>query len=126
MKRISFIQLSLVVLIFCSCDLSMQPISEIDDGAFYNNTSELNAAVVSCYNGLQSPLRYEWMLTELRSDNARLHTSATTSSDRTMQLDFDQSLLPASISIITGKQYIIISPVATLCSCTPLSLKMLI
>lgn len=96
MKRISFIQLSLVVLIFCSCDLSMQPISEIDDGAFYNNTSELNAAVVSCYNGLQSPLRYEWMLTELRSDNARLHTSATTSSDRTMQLDFDQSRISAT------------------------------
>jgi hypothetical protein len=74
----------------------MQPISEIDDGAFYNNTSELNAAVVSCYNGLQSPLRYEWMLTELRSDNARLHTSATTSSDRTMQLDFDQSRISAT------------------------------
>lgn len=88
--------MSLVVLIFTSCDLGMQPISEIGDGAFYKNTSELNAAVVACYNGLQDPLRYEWMLTELRSDNSRLHTSATTSTDRTMQLDFDQSRISAT------------------------------
>ena len=89
--------LSLCTLFFCtSCDLAMQPISEIGDGAFYKNGSEVNAAVVACYNGLQAPMRYEWMLTELRSDNARLHTSATTSTDRTMQLDFDQSRISAT------------------------------
>ncbi len=82
--------------IMTGCDLAMQPISEIGDGAFYKNAEEVNAAVVACYNGLQAPMKYEWMLTELRSDNSRLHTSATTSTDRTMQLDFDQSRISAT------------------------------
>lgn len=87
-----------VVMIICitGCDLALQPISEVGDGSFYQNTAELNAGVVACYNGLQKPMEYEWMLTELRSDNARLHTSATTSADRTMQLDFDQSRISAT------------------------------
>jgi hypothetical protein len=83
-------------LLFSSCNLGMQPVSEIGDGSFYQNAEEINSAVVACYNGLQAPMRYEWMLTELRSDNARLHTAATTSSDRTMQLDFDQSRISAT------------------------------
>lgn len=81
---------------FTGCNLKMQPISEIEESLFYNSPQEINAAVVACYNGLQAPMRYEWMLTELRSDNSRLHTSATTSSDRTMQLDFDQSRVSAT------------------------------
>ena len=98
MKRnISYIFLSAVLMVcLIGCDLKMQPISEIGDGSCYKSTSELNAAVVACYNGLQKPMEYEWMLTELRSDNSRLHTSATTSSDRTMQLDFDQSRTTAT------------------------------
>ena len=87
---------ALILVSLAGCDLKMQPISEIGDGSFYKSTSELNAAVVACYNGLQKPMEYEWMLTELRSDNSRLHTSATTSSDRTMQLDFDQSRTSAT------------------------------
>lgn len=98
MRRNSIYSLCVAVLFGCftSCDLKMQPISEVGDGAFYKNTAEVNAAVVACYNGLQAPMEYEWMLTELRSDNARLHTSATTSTDRTMQLDFDQSRVSAT------------------------------
>ena len=96
MKKSLFIDLLAVGLLFVSCDLNMQPISEIGDGAFYKNTDEVNKAVVACYNGLQAPMRYEWMLTELRSDNSRLQTSATTSTDRTMQLDFDQSRVSAT------------------------------
>ena len=97
MKTIKYILSSALIMVSLSgCELAMQPISEIGDGSFYKSTSELNAAVVACYNGLQKPMEYEWMLTELRSDNARLHTSATTSADRTMQLDFDQSRISAT------------------------------
>lgn len=95
-KKIAFVLCTLFLCTFCGCDLKMQPISEVGDGAFYKNTAEVNAAVVACYNGLQKPMEYEWMLTELRSDNSRLHTSATTSTDRTMQLDFDQSRVSAT------------------------------
>ena len=97
MRKISlYIALSAIVLLGAGCDLKMQPISEIGEGSFYQTSQEINAAVVACYNGLQAPMKYEWMLTELRSDNSRLHTSATTSTDRTMQLDFDQSRISAT------------------------------
>ena len=96
MKKSFFIELLIVGMLFASCNLNMQPVSEIGDGTFYKTADEINSAVVACYNGLQSPMKYEWMLTELRSDNSRLHTSATTSTDRTMQLDFDQSRISAT------------------------------
>ena len=95
-KFFALVLVTLSLSIFSSCTLKMQPVSEIGDGSFYQNAQEINSAVVACYNGLQAPLKYEWMLTELRSDNSRLHTSATTSTDRTMQMDFDQSRVSAT------------------------------
>lgn len=95
-KYILYIVLGPLVLSFWGCNLKMQPISEIGEGSFYQTPQEINAAVVACYNGLQAPMRYEWMLTELRSDNARLQSSVTTSTDRTMQLEFDQSRVSAT------------------------------
>ncbi|MBP1677896.1 MAG: SusD family protein [Bacteroidetes bacterium] len=84
------------LLIFTSCDLELQPISEIGEGSYYKNTAEINSAVIACYNGLQAPLEFEWMLTELRSDNSRLYNTATTSSDNTLLFDFDQSKVSAT------------------------------
>ena len=95
-KHIIYIGFCSFVLSLAGCNLNMQPISEIGDGSFYQTPQEINAAVVACYNGLQAPMRYEWMLTELRSDNSRLQSSVTTSTDRTMQLDFDQSRVSAT------------------------------
>lgn len=95
-KHILYIGFCSFVLSIAGCNLKMQPVSEIGDGSFYQTPQEINAAVVACYNGLQAPMRYEWMLTELRSDNSRLQTSVTTSTDRTMQLDFDQSRVSAT------------------------------
>ncbi len=95
-KHFLYIVLCPLCLLLAGCDLKMQPISEIGDGNFYQTQEEINSAVVACYNGLQAPMRYEWMLTELRSDNSRLQSSVTTSTDRTMQLDFDQSRVSAT------------------------------
>ena len=95
-KHIIYIGFCSFILSLAGCNLKMQPISKIGDGSFYQTPQEINAAVVACYNGLQAPMRYEWMLTELRSDNSRLQSSVTTSTDRTMQLDFDQSRVSAT------------------------------
>ncbi|RMG24739.1 MAG: RagB/SusD family nutrient uptake outer membrane protein, partial [Bacteroidetes bacterium] len=55
--------------------LDLQPISSIGDNAFYNNTKEVEGAVIAIYDGLQNvPLR-EFALTEMRSDNTRSKTS---------------------------------------------------
>lgn len=79
------------MLFFASCDLELQPISEIGEGNFYKNTEEMYSAVVSCYNGLQKPMESEWALTELRSDNSRLYNTATTSTANMQLMNFDQA-----------------------------------
>lgn len=95
MKIIKYIPI-ICLLALTGCDLNMQPISEIGEGTFYKSTSEINSAVVACYNGLQDPMEFEWMLTELRSDNSRLYNTATTSSDNTLLFDFDQAKVSAT------------------------------
>jgi hypothetical protein len=100
MKILKYIPIICLVA-FSSCDLELQPISEIGEGTFYKSTTEINSAVVACYNGLQKPLEFEWMVTELRSDNSRLYNTATTSSDNTLLFDFDQ----ANVSATNGRVY---------------------
>jgi len=85
-----------ILFILSSCDLNLQPISEIGEGSYYKDATEINSAVIACYNGLQAPLEFEWMVTELRSDNSRLYNTATTSSDNTLLFDFDQSKISAT------------------------------
>jgi len=95
MKLLKYIPIICLVAL-TGCDLNLQPISEIGEGTFYKNSEEINSAVVACYNGLQEPMEFEWMLTELRSDNSRLYNTATTSSDNTLLFDFDQAKVSAT------------------------------
>ncbi len=73
----------------CESFLTQNPIDQMGDGDYYTNDEEINAAVVACYNGLQAVMEFEFMLTEVRSDNARIHTRSTTSntSDATIAMD---------------------------------------
>lgn len=95
MKLLRYIPIICLVAL-TGCDLNLQPISEIGEGTFYKSSTEINSAVVACYNGLQEPMEFEWMLTELRSDNSRLYNTATTSSDNTLLFDFDQAKVSAT------------------------------
>jgi starch-binding outer membrane protein, SusD/RagB family len=72
MKIYVYNLLILCSLVFASCELDLNPESEISEGAFYKNSEEINEAVIGCYNGLQKPIIYEWVLTELRSDNTQM------------------------------------------------------
>ncbi|MFC5625374.1 RagB/SusD family nutrient uptake outer membrane protein [Algoriphagus winogradskyi] len=65
--------------LFTACDLDLQPISEIGEGNFYQTDLDFNTAMVAAYNGMQAPILNEWAMTELRSDNTRLHNSQTAS-----------------------------------------------
>lgn len=75
--KIKYISLVAVVCSFFSC-LDMNPISDLGESGFYNNQDDVYQAVVACYNGLQKPIKNEWYLTELRSDNSRLFGSGST------------------------------------------------
>jgi len=51
--------------------IDLYPESYLNTGTYYTNTAEVKAGVNACYNGLQNPMNFEWMLTELRSDNSK-------------------------------------------------------
>ena len=55
----------------CNKIIDIDPISNIGVNAFYRNYEETKAGLTGSYNGLQKPLEYEWMLTDLRSDNSK-------------------------------------------------------
>ena len=61
-----------MIITFSACDdmLDLDPVSEIAADSYYQNGEQINIALMGVYNGLQTPLQYEWMFTELRSDNA--------------------------------------------------------
>ncbi|MDP5077202.1 MAG: RagB/SusD family nutrient uptake outer membrane protein [Nonlabens sp.] len=63
-----------IIVGFQSCEdaIDLQPISDIGAEGFYSNTQEVNLAVVGIYNSLHLKQRFEWIVTELRSDNTQL------------------------------------------------------
>lgn len=79
-KIIKYIPLFCLLFTISSCNdfLDRDPIDELGAGAFYKNTGEVNQGVLACYNGLQNTMRYEWYLTELRSDNSRHYANGST------------------------------------------------
>lgn len=63
----------------CSKIIDLKPESNVSVENFYRNYEEVQVALTGCYNGLQQPLRTEWMLTELRSDVSKQGSPGSTS-----------------------------------------------
>jgi len=77
MKNIKYIIFTFTILSVFGCQdqLDLAPESSIGDNGFYENTSQVEGAVIAIYDGLQDvPLR-EFALTEMRSDNTRTKSS---------------------------------------------------
>ncbi|MDU1892177.1 MAG: RagB/SusD family nutrient uptake outer membrane protein [Dysgonomonas sp.] len=98
MKKIIYILSLLISVSFYSCDetLDIDIDSEITNPDKKLTTEEqVSAAVVGCYNGMQKPMETEWMMTELRSDNAVQGVPTSTNS---VNIEFNQldmfTLLP--------------------------------
>lgn len=74
MKTLKYLTAGLLLVIStaaCNKIIDIDPISNIGVDAFYRNYEETRAALTGSYNGLQKPLEYEWMLTDLRTDNSK-------------------------------------------------------
>jgi len=77
MKNIKYLLFIFTILSIFGCQdqLDLTPESAIGENVFYENTSQVEAAVIAIYDGLQNvPLR-EFALTEMRSDNTRTKSS---------------------------------------------------
>ncbi len=69
----------LAALVSCSKIIDLKPESNVSVENYYRNYAEVKVALTGCYNGMQTPLRTEWMMTELRSDVSKQGTPGSTS-----------------------------------------------
>jgi len=83
----------LAILLFSGCDdfLNLNPVSQIGEGDLFTNQNEVEQGITACYNGLQAPMKSEWMLTELRTDNSRLRNLGSTSARSVQIKQFDEA-----------------------------------
>ena len=94
MKRtIISIFLSAVACISVSCNMEQFPYSETADGDYVTDDASVENLVIGAYNGLHDVLYYEWAVTELRSDNARMRATGSTSQDTKLIEQLDQATI---------------------------------
>ena len=100
MRKCLFFGLSAVAL--TSCDLDKYPYSEVAAGEYVKDAESVNTLVVGCYNGLHDVMYYEWALTELRSDNARMYGNNSTSNTTKLVEQLDQGTIGAEHDWVTS------------------------
>lgn len=96
-----------MIITFSACDdmLDIDPISEIAADSYYQNAEQINTALMGVYNGLHKPLEHEWMLTEVRSDNAYQQTTGSSNEFNLNLNDLDMFRPTASIPVIYDYWY---------------------
>ena len=72
------------------CNMDQYPYSEIAAGDYVTDADAVNTLVIGAYNGLYDVIYYEWALTELRSDNARMRVTGSSSQDTKLIEQLDQ------------------------------------
>lgn len=93
MKIKSILALLAATMTLTGCDLDKFPVSEVAADDYVNGDESFNTLVVGCYNGLHQVMYYEWALTELRSDNTRMHLTGSTSSNSKLVEQLDQGVI---------------------------------
>lgn len=78
------------LLLMVGCNMDQYPYSEIAAGDYVTDAEAVNTLVIGTYNGLYDVIYHEWALTELRSDNARMRGTGSTSQDTKLIEQLDQ------------------------------------
>jgi hypothetical protein len=87
-----------ISLTFTSCDLDQYPYSEVAADDFVKDASSVNNLMMGCYSSLHDVMYYEWAMTELRSDNARMYATGSSAADTKLVEQFDQNIVqPANV-----------------------------
>ncbi|MFR9600895.1 MAG: RagB/SusD family nutrient uptake outer membrane protein [Rikenellaceae bacterium] len=89
MKLYKYISMLLLASV-ASCTIERLPISELSEDAYFNDADAVATGLVACYAGLQEPMKYEWQLTEMRSDNTRVELLTSTSTATLRNIEFDK------------------------------------
>ena len=100
--NILIITLLLVIALFTSCEdfLKDEPESVMTSVDFYTTPERIEGGILGCYFGMKAVIDYEWIYTELRSDNACVAQVNSGSSERTYQASCqDFSISPSEESL---------------------------
>lgn len=81
------------LLLTTGCNLDKFPYSEVAAEDYVKDDATLNTLVLGAYNGLHGVMYYEWAVTELRSDNTRMHLNNSTSSQSKLVEQLDQGVI---------------------------------
>lgn len=81
------------LLVMVGCNMDQYPYSEIAADDYVTDAEAVNTLVIGTYNGLYDVVYYEWALTELRSDNARMRGTGSTSQDTKLIEQLDQGTI---------------------------------
>lgn len=98
MKQIYISILSAAALLLVGCNMDQYPYSEIAADDYVEDAATVNTLVVGAYSGLHSVIYYEWAMTELRSDNARMRIASSTSQDTKLIEQLDQGTIETAHS----------------------------
>ncbi|WP_295935751.1 RagB/SusD family nutrient uptake outer membrane protein [uncultured Alistipes sp.] len=90
---IKYIGLSVIALLLGACNLDQYPYSETAADEYVKDAAAVNNLVIGTYNGLHGVMYYEWAVTELRSDNARMRINNSTSQDTKLIEQLDQATI---------------------------------
>ncbi len=96
MKKIILIMIAAVFMMSCEGFLQQDPVDQLGEGSFYTNDEEMDMATIACYNGLQATMEFEWLLTEIRTDNSRIHSRSTTSTSSKAVIAVDHLTVPTT------------------------------
>ena len=90
---LKYIFVSALLFSVAGCDdfLNLEPKSQIGEGDFFQSQKDVEQAVTACYNGLQAPIKDEWLLTELRTDNSRMRNLGSTSNRSVQIMQYDEA-----------------------------------
>lgn len=88
-----YIILLSIALLCISCDLNQFPYSEVAEDEYVKDEYSVNNLVMGAYNALQDVMFYEWALTEVRSDNARMRINGSTAAETKLIEQLDQNVV---------------------------------
>jgi len=96
MKKFKYLLALATALSLSACNMDQYPYSEIAAGEYVKDAASVNNLVLGAYSGLHSVMYYEWAMTELRSDNARMRATGSTSQDTKLIEQLDQGTIETS------------------------------
>lgn len=93
MKKVQYLLALATLLSLSACNMDQYPYSEIAADEYVTDAASVNNLVLGAYSGLHSVLYYEWAMTELRSDNARMRVTGSTANDTKLIEQLDQGTI---------------------------------